>query len=42
MISLENVAYILDSDELRSPEPVKFDIFCGNETLYGHLEVSMQ
>ena len=41
-ISLENVAYILDSDEFRQSQPVKFYILRGNETLYGHLQVSMQ
>ena len=41
-ISLENVAYILDSDEFRQSQPVKFYILRGNETLYGHLQVSLQ
>lgn len=41
-ISLDNVAYILDSEEFRQSQPVKFYILRGSETLYGHLQVSMQ
>lgn len=41
-ISLDNVSYILDSDEFRQSQPIKFYILRGNETLYGHMQVSMQ
>ena len=39
-ISLENVAYILDSDEFRGSQPVKFYILRGARRCYGHLQVS--
>lgn len=38
-VSLENVAYVLDSDEFVRVQPCKFFILRGNETLYGHLDV---
>jgi serine protease Do len=41
-ISLDNVAYILDSDEFRRTQPIKFYILRGNETLFGHLLVSLR
>jgi serine protease Do len=41
-VSLDNVAYILESDEFRDSQPVKFYILRGSETLYGHMQVSMQ
>lgn len=40
-VTLSNVAFILNSEELPSDEPVKFYILRGSETLYGHLRVSM-
>ena len=40
-VSLDNVAFILDSDEFRRSRPVKFYIVRGGETLYGHLPVSL-
>jgi serine protease Do len=40
-VTLDNVAYILDSDEFRETPTVKFYILRGNETLFGHLQVSM-
>ncbi|MFV1965904.1 MAG: trypsin-like peptidase domain-containing protein [Pirellulaceae bacterium] len=39
-ISLDNVMYILDSEEFEHSQPVKFYILRGNETLYGHMLVS--
>jgi serine protease Do len=39
-VSLDNVTYILDSDEFKQAQPVKFYILRGNETLYGHMLVS--
>lgn len=41
-VSTENVAYILNRPDFASIEPLKFYILRGNETLYGHLQVSMQ
>jgi serine protease Do len=41
-VSLDNVSYILDSEELPRTQPVKFYILRGTETLYGHMQVSMQ
>jgi len=41
-VSLDNVAYILDSDEFRQSQPVKFYILRGSETLFGHLQVSLR
>ena len=39
-ISLDNVSYILGSDEFQQARPVKFYILRGNETLFGHMLVS--
>lgn len=39
-VSMDNVAYILDSPEFRETQPSKFYIVRGTETLYGHLQVS--
>lgn len=39
-VSLDNVQYILNSNEFVRAQPVKFYILRGNETLYGHLRVS--
>jgi serine protease Do len=41
-VSLDNVSYILDSDEFRRTQPIKFYILRGNETLYGHMLVSLR
>jgi serine protease Do len=38
-ISLDNIAYILESEEFRSSQPVKFYILRDDETLYGHLHI---
>ena len=40
-VSSDNVAYILDSDELRRGQSVKFYILRGQETLYGQLQPSL-
>jgi serine protease Do len=37
-ISVDNLAYILESDVIREGTPLKFYILRGTETLYGHLE----
>jgi serine protease Do len=37
-ISVDNMAYILESDVVREGTPLKFYILRGGETLYGHLE----
>lgn len=39
-VSLDNVSYIFDSDEFQRSQTVKFYILRGNETLYGHMDVS--
>ena len=39
-ISLENIAYILDRDDLAKVEPVIFYIVRGSDTLYGHLRLA--
>jgi serine protease Do len=41
-VSLDNVAYILGRSDFDELGPVKFYILRGSETLYGHLQVSMQ
>ena len=41
-ISLDNVSYILNREDFATLEPVKFYILRGNETLFGHLNVSLQ
>jgi serine protease Do len=40
--SLDNVAYILGSQEFRNSQAVKFYVLRGSETLYGHLRVVEQ
>ena len=40
-VSMENVAFILNSDEFAKAQPAKFYILRGSETLYGHLRVSV-
>jgi serine protease Do len=39
-ISLENVAYILDREDLEKLDPVVFYIVRGTDTLYGHLRMA--
>ncbi|HZL89504.1 MAG TPA: trypsin-like peptidase domain-containing protein [Pirellulaceae bacterium] len=39
-ISLDNMAYILDRDDLAKSEPVIFYIVRGTDTLYGHLRMA--
>ncbi len=39
-ISLENIAYILDREDLVKLDPVVFYIVRGTDTLYGHLRVA--
>ena len=41
-ISMENIAYVLDSDEFLAAQPAKFFILRGDETLFGHMNVSLQ
>ncbi len=41
-VSMDNVAFILESDVVRSNDPVKFYVLRGGETLFGHLQVSMR
>jgi serine protease Do len=41
-VTLENVNYILNRPDFASIDPVKFYILRGNETLYGHMTVSLQ
>jgi serine protease Do len=41
-ISLENVSYILNRSDFGDLDPIKFYILRGNETLFGHLQVSMR
>lgn len=41
-VSMDNVAFILESDIVRANEPVKFYVLRGGETLFGHLQVSMR
>ncbi|HUG71272.1 MAG TPA: trypsin-like peptidase domain-containing protein [Pirellulaceae bacterium] len=41
-VSMDNVAFILESDVVRASEPVKFYVLRGGETLFGHLQVSMR
>ena len=40
-ISLDNIAYILNRNDLDDLQPVKFYVLRGEQTLYGHLQVSM-
>jgi serine protease Do len=39
-ISLENIAYILDRDDLTKFDPMIFYIVRGSDTLYGHLRIA--
>ena len=39
-ISLENIAYIMDREDLSKAEPVIFYIVRGTDTLYGHLRLA--
>jgi serine protease Do len=41
-VSLDNVSYILGRPDFDDLGAIKFYILRGNETLYGHLQVSMQ
>ena len=41
-ISNENVTWILNRSDLAEIEPLKFYIFRGNETFYGHFTVALQ
>ena len=41
-VTIENVNYILNRADFVSIDPVKFYILRGNETLYGHMTVSLQ
>jgi serine protease Do len=41
-VSMDNVAFILESEAVRSSEPMKFYVLRGGETLFGHLQVSMR
>ncbi|MEO8498972.1 MAG: trypsin-like peptidase domain-containing protein [Planctomycetota bacterium] len=41
-VSMDNVAFILESEAIRSSEPVKFFVLRDGETLFGHLQVSMR
>lgn len=40
-ISMDNVHYILNRNDLATMNPVKFFILRGNETLYGYMSVAM-
>ena len=39
-ISLENIAYILDREDLAKLDPLTFYIVRGSDTLYGHLRIA--
>jgi serine protease Do len=39
-VSLENIAYILDRDDLSKFDPMIFYIVRGSDTLYGHLRIA--
>ena len=41
-ISLENVSYIINRKDLKDLQPLKFYVLRDDETLYGHLPVSLQ
>jgi serine protease Do len=41
-ISLDNVAYVLDRDDLADLQPVRFYIRRGTETLFGHMSVALK
>ncbi|MDP6555735.1 MAG: trypsin-like peptidase domain-containing protein [Pirellulaceae bacterium] len=38
-VSLDNVAYILDSDHVKRGSPLKFYVIRNGETLFGHLQI---
>ena len=40
-VSLDNIAYILESDEFRRAQPIKFYILRGGETRFGHLQANV-
>ena len=39
-VSLDNVSYVLDRDDINRQEPVLFYILRGSDTLYGHLRLA--
>jgi serine protease Do len=41
-VNYENINFVLDHQQLPTFNPLKFYIFRGNETLYGHLQVILQ
>lgn len=41
-VSLDNLAFILETDIVRESQPIKFYVLRGGETLFGHLQVSMR
>jgi len=41
-VSLENVAYIMNRNDIKEFQPVKFYVLRGNETLYGHLPITLR
>jgi serine protease Do len=41
-ISLENISYILDRDDLSRLDSIVFYIVRGSETLYGHLRLAQR
>jgi len=40
-VSLDNIAYILESDEFRRAQPIKFYVLRGGETLFGHMQATV-
>ena len=40
-ISLENLAYIMNRNDIADIQPIKFYVLRGNETLYGHLPLNV-
>ena len=41
-VSLDNVAFVLESDVLNQEDAVKFYVLRGGETLFGRLQLSMR
>jgi serine protease Do len=41
-LTLENVDYVLNRPNFSDLQPIKFYILRGNDTLYGHLPVSLE
>ena len=39
-VTLENVAYVLDREDLAKLDPIVFYIVRGTDTLYGHLRIA--